>query len=337
MVSTLGASTTPKQVDVVVDQVLPLLVGGAQYAAGSALSDIGRVIQSRQEANRGLSSGDEFYGDKHFWMKPFGSWTDQDDRNGISGFKARTGGIVVGADAVVSDKSRLGLSFAYARASIDGKSSVAPNSVNLDVYSLLGYGSYALDPETEINYQVGFGQNKSEGRRSILFAGLAATSEYYSQTFSAGLGLARTYKLSEQTRFIPSVRADYTRIEDDAYTEQGAGGLGLRVNSHSADALVLAVDGKIRHDISKETSVFANLGVGYDTINQEASVTSAFSGAPTASFTTKGLETKPWIVRAGLSASTMTASGMEFSAHYHADYRSGFRNQTLSAKLRWAF
>lgn len=134
-----------RELSVAVSQSLPLLTGGSQVASNAALHGISRVVQARNEFNRGLSAGDEFYGDRKFWMKPFGSWADQDDRRGVPGYSARIAGLAFGADATVSGHTRLGLSLAYARADVDSNSTVAPNRAEVDVYQVLGYGSYVLD------------------------------------------------------------------------------------------------------------------------------------------------------------------------------------------------
>lgn len=329
--------TTEQQVSNAVSQVLPLLTGGSQVAASAAFTGINRVVQARIESNRGLSSGDQFYGDKKFWMKPFGSWADQNDRKGVSGFSARTGGLAFGADAIVSDTTRLGLSFAYAKAGVDGNSSVAPNNAKVDVYHLLGYGSYALDADTDINFLAGIGQNKNHGRRSILFAGTTAKADYTSLAATFGAGIGRIYKLNDQTSFTPSVRADYRWIKDQGYTETGAGALNLGVNGRTTDELILAVDGKITHELKPGTTLTANLGLGYDVLNEQSSITAAFAGAPGAAFVTRGLDPSPWMIRGGLGIVSTTQSGMEVTARYDLEHRSDFLNQTASVKLRWAF
>lgn len=333
----MGITGGDQAVSNAVSQTLPLFVGSSQKVTTAALTGINRVVQARIESNRGLSSGDSFYGDKKFWMKPFGGWVDQDDRKGVSGYSANTTGLAFGADATVSDLTRLGLSFAYARADVRGNSTVAPNSSSIDLYQLVGYGSHSLDADTELSFQAGVGQNRNRGQRQILFAGSTAKMKYDSLTATAGLGLGRTYRLSEQTSFTPTLRADYTWIRDDAYGETGAGALNLNVRRRSFDELLLAVDGKLVHEIAKGTVVTANLGGGYDALNDQASITAAYAGAPGTSFATRGLEASPWLFRGGLGIVSTTRNGIEIGARYDVEQRTGFLNQTASVKVRWSF
>ena len=320
-----------------VTQTLPLLTGGSLVATGNALSGINRVIQARQESNHGLSSGDGFLGDRKYWMKPFGSWASQDDIKGVSGFDANTWGIALGADTTLDRATRLGVAFAYAKSSIDSNSSVAPQSADVAVHQLIGYGSYSLSEATEFSFQVDYGLNRNKGRRSISFVPAVASADYDGSSLHLGVGLGHTLKLSEATTLTPAVRLDYTRMKDDAYTESGAGALNLNVAGRSAEEGIVGVDAKLAHKLSDRTTFTANLGVGYDVIGDRASITSAYAGAPGASFATYGLEPSPWSVRAGLGVVYQASDRTEITARYDAEHREDFLNQTASVKLRWAF
>jgi outer membrane autotransporter protein len=334
VINALGRLGTEQEVSDAVSQTLPLFAGSSAIASNSALTGISRVIQARIESNRGMNSGDAFYGDHKAWLKPFGSLADQDDRNGASGFEANVGGLALGIDGTVSDTTRLGVAFAYAKVDIDGNSKVAPNSAEVDVYQLLGYGSHSLDHGMELNFQAGIGQNNTAGQRDILFLGETAKADYSSLVATAGVGLGRTYKLNESTDFTPSVRTDYTWIKDEGYSEKGSSA-NLKVDSRSTDQLILGLDGMLSHEFVPGTKVTANLGVGYDALNSQSSITSSFAGAPGTGFTTRGLEPSPWLQRAGLGLSTNTDNAVEISLRYDAEHRESFLNQTASVNLRW--
>lgn len=334
LIDALGQLGTSQEVSDAVSQTTPLLTANTVLASRAALGGISRVIESRIASNRGMSSGDEFYGDRNVWLKPFGSWAEQDDRSSISGFDANTSGIVLGADGTVSDSTRVGVAFAYANSNIDGNSNVAPNSADVDMYQLLGYGSHSLDQNTELNFQVGIGQNNTQGKRDIRFLGETAKADYSSRLATAGIGLARTFELSEKTAFTPSVRTDYTWIKDESYTEKGSSA-NLKVDSQTTDQMIVGLDGKLSHEFMPGTSVLANLGVGYDVLNNNTSITSAFAAEPGTGFTTRGLDSSPWSQRGGLGLIHSTEQGVEVSLRYDTEHSEGFLNQTASVKLRW--
>ncbi|GAA0790313.1 autotransporter outer membrane beta-barrel domain-containing protein [Marinobacterium sediminicola] len=318
-------------------QTLPLLTGGGFFAARTALYGINGAVLARQNANLGKSSGDVMLSDKHFWIKPFGTWTEQDDRNGVSGYDANTGGLVIGLDSEINDTTRLGVAFAYATTNVDGNSSIAPHNLDIDSYQLIGYGSRSLDENTDLTFQVDFGQNQNEGKRQIAFTSSVADSDYDSYSAHLGMGIVRGYAINDTSRATATLKADYTWIKDESYTETGAGLLNLDVDSNTTEALVAGVEGQLIHTLNPTTDLTAKLGVGYDLINEQASITSAFAGAPGAQFITKGIDPNPWIGNVGLGLLHTTESGAEISADYNAEYRSDYLSHTASLKLRMAF
>lgn len=333
-----GAGLTgDRQVSNAASQTLPLLVGGSQIAARNTLSEINRIVQSRIEVKRGLASGDSFQGDKNIWLKPFYSRADQSNRNGVTGFDAETTGMVFGLDAAVNDELNLGVAFAYAKANIDSNSKTARQSLDVDVYQLIGYGSYALDERSSMNFQLDFGKNQNSGTRRIAFTGTAADANYDSQTAHIGLGIDRIYPLSEQTSFVPEVRVDYTWIKDESYREKGADLLNLKVNNRTTEALVFGVGGTLNHALNQHTSLSLNLGVGYDAVNDTASITSAYAGAAGASFTTRGIKQSPWLGFTGAGLTHTTQSGTAVTLRYDAEHRSDFLNHTASLQAKWMF
>lgn len=329
--------TGERAVSDAVSQTLPLLAGGTTTAATAALDGVNRIITSRNEANRGSSPGDDLMGNKNVWLKPFGSWTRQTDRAGVSGFKADSYGLIVGADGTPSTALRMGAAFAYSRSDIDGRSAVAPQSADLDIYQLIGYGSYSLDDRTHVDFQGNVGQNTTNGRRNIPFARSVASSRYDSLVTHVGAGIGRSYPLGGQTSLTPSLRVDYTRIKDKAYRETGAGALNLDVQSRSIEAFVVGIDAQWAHRFGVQSTVIADLGIGYDTLNKQPAMTASFAGAPGAVFTSYGIKPSPWLLRAGVGLAHQITRGFEITGRYDVEYRKRFVNQTASVKATWNF
>jgi outer membrane autotransporter protein len=339
VVETLNKLQTEQEMSNAVSQTLPLFTAGMNLAANSALRGVSNVVRSRQASAQGRSSGDAFYGDEKLWLKPFGSWVEQDDRGGVAGYDANIHGLVIGADAAVSETDRLGLAFAYSRSDIDGNSAVSRQSGVVDSYQLVLFGSHNLDAATSFDYQLDVGHHNNEGQRHINFGGLNRTAKADYDSWSAHLGgaLSHSLQLSEQTRLTPSVRADYTWINDESYREKGAGALNLNADSRTIEALVLGVGSELAHDLSDRLTLTAKLGVGYDVLNEQASITTAFAGAPSASFTTKGLDPSPWIATGGLELSFQAGEQTQLSVAYDVEGREDFTHQTVSARVRWGF
>jgi len=335
--------SSTQQVSEAASQTLPLLTGGGFMAARSALYGINGAVKARQRVvlgrstGTGLNSGDALLQDKYFWIKPFGTRTEQDDRNGVSGYDADTGGLVLGLDGSFGQQTRVGVAFAYANTRVDGNSNTSPHKLDVDSYQLIGYGSHNLGNDTDVTFQIDFGQNRNEGERTIQFNSTKADADYDSYTAHLGLGLSRSYDLNSANRATAGLKTDYTWIRDESYRETGAGLLNLDVDSNTTEALVVGVEGQLSHSVSQSTELGVNLGLGYDVLNEQASITSSYAGAPSAQFTTDGIDPNPWIATGGFGLTHVLEAGAELSASYDAEYRSDYLSQSVSLKLRWAF
>jgi autotransporter family porin len=338
VVRALGSLNTAQEVSNAVAQTLPLFTAGMNRVALNALHGTNRVIQARQESNHGMSSGDDFLGDSKFWLKPVGSWARQDNRNGVAGYDANTYGLVGGADGELNDSTRIGAALSWMHSNVDGNSTSSGNSADINAYQAILYGSHSLDaiPDTELNWQADLGTNKNTGRRVISFMNRVAKSDFDSLTAHAGVGLGRSYQLNDKTTITPVIRADYTWIRDEGYTESGAGALNLDVKGHSTDELILLAEGRLSHSLSDKATLVANLGAGYDVLNGRNSIASSYVGGG-AAFTTKGLDASPWLARGGVGLAMNATESTEITARYDVEAREDYIDQTASVKVRWAF
>lgn len=336
----LGSKNTPAEVAEDVSKLMPLMSGGLSQATFNAMHGANRIIQARNETNKGLSYGDETRPDRRMWIKPFGSWSDQDNADGAIGYEADTYGVVFGADTEVGTSFRLGAALAYSASDVDSKSSAAPQSADVDTYQFALYGSYSIDERTDISFQADIGTSNYDGVRTISIApfNTRAFSDFDSTNYHLGVGLGRDIRIDDKTTFTPSVRADYTAIDMDGYTETGAGSLGLKVEGETYDELIFAVDGKINYDLSDALSLTGNLGLGFDAINDQATITSSFVGGG-GTFVTNGVDPCALLFRGGLGLVMHPANvnGIELVTRYDFEGREDLSNHTVSLKFRMPF
>jgi len=330
----LGGSSTAQEVTNKVAELLPLMSGSVNHATLDTLRLINLAVNQRLDANAGVATGDLAFSDKHFWLKPFGSWANQDKRNGTAGFDSNSYGLVFGADGQISDANTVGLAIAYARTDMD--SDMTSQKADINSYQGAFYGSHQFSDVTSLNYQVDLGYHDNSGRRVITGFG-SAKSDYDSWSAHAGVSLAHSIALNELTTFTPSIRADYSRIRAESYDEKGAGAFSLNVGSETTEELILGADGKLARNLSDKATAFANLGVGYDVINDRTSLTSSFAGISGATFATRGIDPSPWLLRGGLGVVGQATETLELSLRYDFEVRNDFDNQTASVKARWAF
>ena len=320
-------------------QTTPVVSGASTTAALDTMESVDRVIQARQDVNSGLSSGEDFQTNRNAWMKAFGSWADQDNNNGFTGYDASTYGVVAGLDGLANESTRIGGAFAYANSDIDSNNSAAPQSLKVNSYQGVFYGSYSLDAHTDANFQLDGGYNSNTSDRYVTFGGLNRTAkgDYGSWTSHVGTGLGRIFDVGHNTTFTPSARVDYSMIRNESYTETGAGSLNLHVNSQFADELVPAMEAKFNHTINSNFSAALNGGLGYNVLSSNDSITSNFVGGGS-SFSTRGVDPSPWVVRTGAGLIYKTPGDTEIIARYDREDRgSSFDDQTVSLKIRAPF
>lgn len=334
VITALGTMPGEAELSRAISQALPLMQGALPRTALGVQGRVGRIVQARQEGDLGLSSGDGF-ADRHLWLKPFGSWGSQNDRNGATGYDSRTGGVALGADGALSPRSRLGASVAYAGSKVNSNDNLSTATVDSILLSL--YGASSLSNGTEFHWQTGYGMHRTEGTRSLPFMNRIARSDYRADGWRLGAGLRHSMALSERTSLTPGLRLDYDTLRDAAYTETGAGALNLAVDARTSEQLVLGASVKLDHALDERTHVIADLGLGHDFMARRNSLTSAFVGGG-AAFTTQGVEAAPTVWRGGLGYVANAARGLQVTARYDAEGRpSGLLEQTASVRLRWLF
>lgn len=320
-----------------VNQTTPTLQGATNVAIIESMSTSMRIIQARQDSNSGLSSGEDFKTNRNLWVKPFGSWGSQGNKDGVVGYDSKSYGVIAGVDKDVSENTNLGVGFSYASSTL--KSNDTNNRVSVDSFLGIGYGDYRLDDKTKINAQFALGYNHSESTRRINFGGLnrSASGSYHGWNLQAGAGVSHVIKISEATTIAPEIRMDYFMVGNRAYEESGAGALNLHVGSQRQDQLIPAFDLKANHNFMRGFSFALNAGVGYDLLHDENAVTASFTDNG-GFFITRGLEVSPWILRSGAGLMWKQSDDLDFTARYdRRDRGSNYDNQTVSVKVRKAF
>lgn len=276
-------------------------------------------------------------GNNSVWMKPFGSRTNQGNENGAYGFKANTGGLILGADSMPTNDTRLGAAFAWGNSSANSNMSTS-QSQGTNMYQFIGYGAHALTDKVNVSFQANGGWNSNNSSRNIAFMGTTAKANYNSAVWHAGVGIDRPFYAGDTTTFIPAARFDYTWIKNQAYSETGAtNGLGLNVGAQTYQTSVLGIDGKIIHKLSDHNSVNANVGVGYNFSPTQTFVAASYQGAAAMQFTTTGVNPSAVMGRAGVGYTYKINTAVDVGIRYDIDFQSQYTNQTATAKAKWMF
>lgn len=317
------------------ESVLPAIAGGVSQITTTTTHAVTNVVSARQSMTRGLSSGDDFMTDRHVWFKPFGGWTEQDTRQGVTGYDIDSYGLALGFDGDVTSSWNVGFAFAYINSAVESNLAAGSHTIDMDSYQTKVYATNMLDDVTAVNLQVGVGLSNYDSNRR-LFSGATAAADYDSWNTQLSAELERSYQVSDHTMMTPYVHADYSYVDVEGYSETGAGVLSLNVGADSADSLIIGAGVKTSHAVSTSLLLMADMGIGYDVLTDRSNLTSSFAGGG-ANFTTEGMKPDEVVYNAGLSAKYSLENGTEITASYNLDGRQDYTDQSISANFRVMF
>jgi len=173
------------------------------------------------------------------WFAGSGIYGDVDGNSNESAFDYTIWGGSLGADVQLAEHWVLGLAGGYANTDIDFSS--RPGEGELDTYQGAFYAGY-VDPRFHLGVSGRYAYNDMDGKREIAY-GLNRTAKAdldgndFGARFESGLNLVNIGGFILQ----PTAAVDYTRLDQDGYTENGAGSLNLAIEDDDLDSLVLGV------------------------------------------------------------------------------------------------
>ncbi len=320
-----------------ITQTLPLFVGAGPRATYNTQRVVQQTVLDRIDSVQGLATDPAFQDGQDLWIKPFGNRLRQDSLDDIPGYDISGGGLALGFDHRMSTTTTLGGVFAYASNQVTGQSSAANDRLTLNSYQLGLYGTTWVAPGVELNGQIDGAFTRNSGLRSIDFQSTAAASDYDSQTGHVGIGLRQIIAATAKTTVIPSLRADYARVNTDAYTETGAGTLNLSVDQQSYEELLISAGLRGDFLVAEGLQLSITAGAGYNALNNQTQITTAFQGGGD-SFVTYGEDVSPWLFSLGFGLVSLEKNGLELALRYDLQASpSGYQSQTASIRLAQTF
>lgn len=320
-----------------ISQTMPLLAGAGSQATANSQRVASQFVSARQNQLSGNGSGEEILGNRDFWGRAYGSRGNQQTFGNVAGYSSNGGGLILGADYVLSPSTNLGLVMGISNNSISSTNSVAPSNLNITSYQIGGYGDHAIEKDLIWNYQLNVALNQNTGSRNISFYGANANSNYNSYTGHAGTGIRQYFDTNDQTRLTPFLRADYLTVQSNSYSESGAGVLNLNVNNQTWNELFTTAGLRLDYELIPKIKLSTSVAAGYNVLNRQVLLTSNYSGGGDA-FTSYGLQLSPWLYSGGVGIWGMLQKGVELNIRYDVQATtSSYLNQIASAKLKIYF
>ena len=341
VINALNNLGTNKQVADAVDSTTPQTTTSSFTASTQISNNVSNIVTQRQtitmNSSTGANSGDELLASKNMWVKPYGSYGSQENKNGVNGFDISTYGIGIGVDGETKENQQIGVGFFYTKADVD-VNNVSQTS-DIDVYSLVIYGSAPIvDDKTNVLYQVGYSYQDTSSQRDIAFMSTSAKADYDSHVASVDVRVLRDYPINDKVLLQPLVSTTYRYFKTANYSESGAGSLNLNVKDFSSSEFILGLGTLAYYQINNESKLFGNVNVGYDLKDDNNIVTSSYQGASGLSFETEGIDNGRWTYDLGFGYENdiTELSNLSFTYNFQGE-GSDYTNHVISAKYTFKF
>jgi outer membrane autotransporter protein len=241
-------------------------------------------------AGRGMSSGDDTL-DKTVWIKAFGGKADQAGRSGFAGSDSKVVGMMLGTDRMLDNGLVMGVALAYAKTGVDMNDFRNGDNADIKTYQVTGYFAKAFE-RWFLQGMLSYAYQDYETKRNTHLTGVAR-GDFNGNMLGTRLVAGVPFQLTEVVTLTPSLGIEAHRINQDGFTEKGAGVLSLNVGSSNADRVrsllglelgmlhVLADGSRLRpaikanwrHDFIRDgmntTSSFIGGGSAFESVGQK--------------------------------------------------------------------
>jgi outer membrane autotransporter protein len=291
----------------------------ASYNTVSANSDI-RAMLGNNETRVSVSD--------NVWLQGFGQKATQNTRDFIQGYDATTYGIIMGADThEIFDSGTVGIAFNYGKAKIDSKNAADARN-NVDSYGVIVYGTHPVTETVFFDGQLGYNFNQIDStRNNVGGTGLTAKANYGANQYSARGLVGKDYQVGSGFMVTPTVSLTYTRLAVQGFTETGASGANLKVNSSEYNILDLGLGVRAERVFTTASGMqirpSAHAGYRYDMIGDKIQTTSTFTGGGPA-FTTTGGEAQKSKFNIGGGIGVGTLHDWQLSAEYDYEIQTDY-------------
>jgi outer membrane autotransporter protein len=317
-------------------------------AAGAATFDSLGVVNSHvnglrlaQAGGTGVATGDSA-ANWGVWGQAFGGHASQSARDGVDGYSANYGGLLVGADRAFGDHVRAGGAFQFSRTVINNDGSTSGNTTSVNGYGLIGYAAYTGEP-WYVNLTGSVVMQRYNSTRLVTMQGFngAANGNFNGQQYvtSAEFGWPLAVGRAIVT---PLASLTYSYLNQNSYTETGGNGAALSVGSAGSSSVRSALGAKFA--VPFETSAgrwVPELSVRwvheYNRTRQTTGASFAADPSGQTGFTTVGATPVSDLAEMSLGLTLMRANNLSASIRYDLQAGSGFVSHTGIVRVQQRF
>lgn len=327
---------------------------GGEALTGAALGRVaalgGDAAGAYSGVSSGVSSGDVIEarkGDQSLWIQGVGGFGDIDSDARAQGSDYDLYGVVAGMDVRIEHEgqgvpdSTLGMFVGYSLSQSDVKG--LNDGADVDAYLAGLYGRARLLPQTYLSGALsGAWLNFDTARDSG--AGIASAD------FSGAGAFAQAellYDLQADGYWVsPFIGVEGSYIHHEDYRESGAGVLNMNAQSEATAQLrtIIGVQHNSAHSLETKAGDYTfaptfKLGWAHQYLEDSPEMTSSFSAAPSARFTSEGPARDRDSARLGAALDFYSAGSDSFKTYltYDADIADNAQDHALKAGIKWTW
>lgn len=345
----ISGVSTQKQVNDLLESTLPTIDAGSYVASMNVTNQSMDVISTRlasirdDRAGTGMYAGNGMFGTK-VWGQGFGNSITQDAREGIDGYEAGSIGLAVGIDT--ADKLEgmtIGLAGAYATTSIDSDNE-NKTKTEIGSWQIAAYANYYLSKTMFLDVMAGYALNDIESNRYNVggISGLTANGDTVGSQYYVRAELGKGYEVDawNDATLTPSMLVNYIHVNQDEYTEEGAGGASLFIQPDQLDVFELGANLELSWK-KRLTSggIFqpsVHMGYRFDAMGDDVAAQSRFIGGGSA-FKTEGANPAQNTFNIGLGATIYNTDNWAFTGGYDFEYKTGYSSHSGVMKATYKY
>ncbi len=312
--------------------------GGLGLARSSANTISSHLSMARADVNRdtGIATGDDALNNT-VWIQVYGAGAEQKDRDGVSGYNFDGKGFVLGIDQDFGASTILGLALSKGQSHVNSKGigSAATNIANIQ---LSAYVSKEFENGFYAEGIASYAKSYNDTSRDVA-GSLVASANYESQIYTAQAGVGKTLEVGAYN-IIPRVTLSYTQLQTDTYTETGAGGANLTVETQDLNKYEAYLGAGISRAVSMNNNAqfLSELRVGatQEFGDEFNTMSSTFTGGGT--FETNGLDAEKTSLDVGVAFSLASENKLaELRLDYDMKAKSDYISQLGKLTAIWKF
>lgn len=304
---------------------------------------IDAVRNPSTSGNSGVATGDGYASNWIVWGQPFGGYARQESKDDVSGYSAKFGGLILGADRALGDDWRLGAAVNYSNTSVHGKDNLSGNTSTADNYGVIGYAGYTGEP-WYLNLSAGVNrQNYSSVRRADFtgFSG-AANGKFNGQSITLQTEFGYPLALPADVVLTPLASLTYGYQHVDGYKETGGNGMALDVSSLHSQSVVSDIGARIEKTFATgmgNLTPFAQVSWIHQYDDRQVSSRASYAADTIGetSFITKGAAPVEDMAGLAIGSTLYDANELSFDARYDLQAGDRYQAHTFSLRLRKSF